>query len=207
MVRPPLSLEGHKESRRQLSHDPRRSAVPLHCGSPGLGHPGPSQFAGPQASADSGCGFDITLPARYARNTAPRRHTGHRAQLVRSSSFPLLRPTPALEPHGKTLLCQTSKRKDMAGKSGPTTPRHPVLRGLGLEEAGGPREPEALTSEVHKQRSKAGGGEVPLGSDVGVDRVQRRQRVEAHHRLRGHILQKGKQTHGEARLCLQQTSS
>lgn len=55
----------------------------------------------------------------------------------------------------------------------------------------------ALTSEQCKPRSKA----IPLWSDVGVDGVQRGQRVEAQHRLCGHILWKGTKSTG----CFQLT--
>ena len=69
--------------------------------------------------------------------------------------------------------------------------------GLCLQKAGSPSEPSSTDSELYKQRHKAGDGEVPLWSHVGVDGVQRRQRVEPHHRLCGHILQKGKQNRRE----------
>lgn len=54
-------------------------------------------------------------------------------------------------------------------------------------------------------RSKAAGGQLPLWPDVGVDGVQGRQRVKAHHRLRGHILQGGTQRRWRTSWCCPST--
>lgn len=64
-----------------------------------------------------------------------------------------------------------------------------------------PREPQSTDLRAVQAKEQSGGGEVPLWSDVGVDGVQRWQRVKAHHRLCGHILQKGTQSGDATERC------